>query len=226
MFGCLLTQENNQGLTIILTHIEPMTRRFPIPISPLAKERTIGALLSTNTCDQQAGKRAAIAMSRLYAYLGAAREQVRVIEVLGRKAYPKKPSYSSTMIQAFIHIHLYFICWAAIGRMIEVIKGCSGLKAPNNVWKKYRVELKQYADARDHFEHYEERLPGGKKEISSYGNLQHGWFSLGDHRWEVSKESLKKLENIVAKLDANILSDAAERVKGQMSSKFPSTNPE
>ena len=93
-------------------------------------------------------------MSRIYGYLRAARKQVHAIEALEKKADPKKPSYSSTMIQAFIHVHLYFICWAAIGRMIEVIRRCSGLEAPYRVWKQYRVELKQYTDARYHFEHY------------------------------------------------------------------------
>ena len=127
------------------------------PISPPAKERTIGVLLSTKSSDPQTGKRAAIARSRIYAYLAAARKQVHAIEALNMKADPKKASYSTTLLQAFIQVHLYFICWAAIGRMIEVIMRCSGLEAPNKVWKKYRAELKQYTDARDHFEHYEER---------------------------------------------------------------------
>src|SRR5713101_213595 len=104
------------------------------PISPLSKEQTIGLLLSRKSSDLQAGKRAAIAMSRIYGYLRAARKQVHAIEALEKKADPKKPSYSSTMIQAFIHAHLYFICWAAIGRMIiEVVRRSSGLKAPHGV---------------------------------------------------------------------------------------------
>lgn len=176
------------------------------PISLREKERTIGVLLSTKSSDPQAGKRAAIAMSRIYAYLGAARKQVRAIEALEKRAHPKKASYSSTMIQAFIHVHLYFICWAAIGRMIEVIRRCSGLEAPNRVWKQYRVELKRYTDARHHFEHYEERLPGGKMSAKlfnpgDYGSLHNGWFSLGGNRWDVSNESLRRLENIVTELD-------------------------
>src|SRR5713101_7860984 len=190
------------------------------PISPLSKEQTIGLLLSRKSSDLQAGKRAAIAMSRIYGYLRAARKQDHAIEALEKKADPKKPSYSSTMIQAFIHAHLYFICWAAIGRMIEVVRRSSGLKAPHGVWKKHRKTLNSYAAARDHFEHYEERLPGGKRSEklvnpSDYGNLHHGWFSLGGYRWDVSKESLKKLENIVEELDANISREASERRRGQ-----------
>ena len=122
----------------------------------------IGYLLSANKPDRQDGLRTAIAMSRIYAYLQAARHQVRLIETYEKRAVPKKAFYSANMIQAFIHVHLYFICWAAIGRMIEAIRLCGGLKGPNKVWKKYRRALESYSDARDHFEHYEERLPGGK----------------------------------------------------------------
>lgn len=193
------------------------------------RARAIDALVFSGTTPE-ANKRSAIALSRIYAYLTAARQQVRAIETLEKKADPKKPSYSSTMIQAFIHAHLYFICWAAIGRMIEVIRRCSGLEAPNKVWKKYRAELKKYTNARDHFEHYEERLPGGKKSPdlvnpADYGSLHAGLFSLGGYRWSVGKESLKNLENIVAELGANLRREASERRKGQMPVKFLSANP-
>lgn len=186
------------------------------PISLQKKELTIGLLLSTKSSDPQAGKRTAIAMSRIYAYLGAARKQVRAIAALDVKADPKKPSYSSTMIQAFIHVHLYFICWAAIGRMIEVIKRCSGLEAPNRGWKEYRTTLERYTEARNHFEHYEERLPGGKKSADlvnpgDYGSLHHGWFSLGGYRLDVSQESLRRLENIVTELDENIRREVSKK---------------
>lgn len=178
-------------------------------------EHVVRKLLSTNP-DRQAGMRTAIAMSRIYAYLSAARRQVRAIKALEKRTDPKKASYSSTMIEAFIHAHLYFICWAAIGRMVEVIRRCSRLEAPNSFWKSYRPEFKQYTDARDHFEHYEERLPGGRKSVDlvnpgDYGCLRQGWFSLGGYRWDVSKESLKKLENIVTELDETIHREASKK---------------
>jgi len=144
-------------------------------------------------------------MSRIYAYLKAARQQVRAIEALEKWADPEKSSYSSAMIQAFIHAHLYFICWAAIGRMIEVIRRGSGLEAPNKLWKKYRAVFEQYSDARDHFEHYEERLPGGKRSgtlinPTDYGSLHDGSFSVGGHECSVSNKSFGKLEHVVKEL--------------------------
>ena len=110
-----------------------------------APEEAMGYLLSADNPDRQNTLRAAIAMSRIYAYLQAARHQVRLIETYEKKIVPKKASYSANMIQAFIHVHLYFICWAAIGRMVEVIRQWSGLKAPNDMWKKYRKVVESYA---------------------------------------------------------------------------------
>lgn len=190
--------------------------------SSRARNEVISVLWSSAP-DRAIGKRTAIAMSRIYAYLKAARKQVRAIEAFEKNADPKKPPYSSTMIQALIHAHLYFICWAAIGRMIEVIRRGSGLEAPNKVWKKYRIELKCYAEARDHFEHYEERLPGGKKSTNlvnpdDYGSLHYGWFSLGGYRWDVSKESLMTLEHIVTELDESMCREASDALKGQVNS--------
>ena len=184
-------------------------------ITLIKRERAVSLLISTNP-DGTANLRAAIAMSRIYACLEAARTQVRAIEALEKKADPKKPSYSSAMIQAFIQVHLYFICWAAIGRMIEVIRRCSGLEAPSRVWKKYRAELKRYAEARDHFEHYEERLPGGKiseKLINpgDYGSLRNGYFSLGGFKWDISPRSVRNLNLIIEELAREILSELRAR---------------
>lgn len=73
-----------------------------------APEGAISYLLSVNRHDWQDGLQTAIAMSRIYAYLQAARHLVRLIETYEKKAVPKKASYSAKMIQAFIHVHLYF----------------------------------------------------------------------------------------------------------------------
>ena len=197
----ILADLGEPDLSILLTRRKSLMANF---LS--APEEAMGYLLSADNPDRQNTLRAAIAMSRIFAYLQAARHQVRLIETYEKKIVPKKASYSANMIQAFIHVHLYFICWAAIGRMIEVIRRCSGLEGPNKVWKKYRRALESYSDARDHFEHYEERLPGGKMpgklgSPGDYGSLHKGSFSLWGYRWDVSKESLKKLETIVTGLD-------------------------
>jgi hypothetical protein len=144
-------------------------------------------------------------MSRIKAYLDAAHTQQSLITKYRSRAIPRTEKYSANMIQAFIHVHLYFICWAAIRRMLEVLRRTSGLDGPSQIYKKYRATLESYAEARHHLEHYEERLPGGKKsqELANsydYGNLQNGYFSLGGFRWSVNKDGLKILEAVVAEL--------------------------
>ncbi len=186
-------------------------------------ERATRLLLSTNP-DRTAGLRSAIAMSRIHAYLRAAHQLVLMIAKFKAKATPPRPSYSANMIQAFIYAHLYFICWAAIGRMIDLIRRGSRLEAPNTVYKRYRMILESYANARDHFEHYEERLPGGGKSPellnpADYGNLQGGSFSVGGYRWDVTEASLKKLETIVADLSAKICEEGLEKTKKRLAAK-------
>ena len=88
--------------------------------------------------------------------------------------------------------------------------------APNKVWKKYRTELKQYTDARDHFEHYEERLPGGtmsEKLINpgDCGSLRNGYFSLGGFKWDISTRSVRNLNLMVEELSRAFLSESRAR---------------
>ena len=52
-----------------------------------------------------------------------------------------------------------------------------------------------------------------------YGSLHHGWCSLGRYRWDVSRESLKKLENIVAELDSHISREASRDEKDRCQSR-------
>jgi hypothetical protein len=187
-------------------------------------EKATSYLHYTNP-DRTAGRRTAIAMSRIHAYFRAARLHARKIEDFQRKAIPKKPSYSANLIQAYTFAHLYFICWAAILRMIRVIKNDSHMQTPNKLYKRHRKILEDYSHARDHFEHYDERLPGGKKSKeldnpSDFGNLQAGYFSLGGYRWDVSEKSLQRLETIVAMLSAGICQEGRERAKERLAAKL------
>ncbi len=109
--------------------------------------------------------------------------------------------------------------------MVEVIRRCSRLEAPNEISRKYRSALESYRKARDHFEHYEERLPGGKisqklPNPSDYGNLQNGYFSIGGYRWDVSEGSLKRLNSNVAELSAGISQEGTGRLKARLVSKL------
>lgn len=158
-----------------------------------------------------------IAMMDIEKYLQAARLQIRrlygcrrTIAVLAeelRKALesrdfrPKRNRWPSWRL--FTEIHFYFTCWDAIHSRIKLLHLKSGFEIISLVYKKHRAELKRYSDARDHLEHYIERLPGGSHKLpvpGDLGNLHGDLYSLGGERWDVSRKSLRRLENIVCDL--------------------------
>lgn len=75
--------------------------------------------------------------------------------------------------RSWIEAHFYFICWDAIGKAIDVLRNKkNGLRSPTLVWKTHRYELEMYREARDHLEHWTERLPGEKND--KWGSVTSG----------------------------------------------------
>jgi len=175
-------------------------------------------VLQVTNPDSKDALRTAIAMSRIEAYLRAATVQMRRLWRFERRRLHSEPVYSHAMIQAFVEIHLYFICWATIGRMMGIIKARSRLRAPNTVYKRHRKVIKEYSAARDHLEHYDERLLGGKKtaalpNLSDFGNLHGRFYTFGGYRWDVGPDSLKQLKKIVTELDTGIRKEGLPKAK-------------
>lgn len=184
-------------------------------VAEINPEQVCVLLLSINP-DKEAGRRAAIAMSRVYGYVEAARTQVAKIVALERELANPGPTYSATFWQTFAHSHLYILCWAAVARLLEVIKSHSGLKSPHQIYTQYLPVLKGYSRARDHLEHYEERLPKGKKHEelanpSDFGTLRSGLFSIGGESCDVSESSFQMLRGLVAELEKGILAEGREK---------------
>lgn len=121
---------------------------------------------------------------------------------------------------AFIDIHFYFNCWDSVRKMLRLLnKDLKTLKTPSLVFTKHRMELDHYSDARHNLEHFDERLPGKRnasKAVSppdslvsgasylGYGNLIGGEYRFGPDSWDVTPNSLQRLEAVVADLDAGI----------------------
>lgn len=168
----------------------------------------------------------AVAMDQINKYLVGARTQIRRIKRSVEKIDQShsdmmKPGLSPTswqaaLEQAFLDIHYYFVCWDAARKMIEFLKTHSGFKAVGEVYKHHRRVLERYGDARDHLEHYDERLCGRKKKEnlavpSDMGNL-HGYvYTLGGERYDAGPDSLKKLERIVSDLNGKICEEGIVR---------------
>ncbi len=157
-----------------------------------------------------------IAMGDIEKYLKAARLQIRRLEGCrrsiarlfeedrkARKLGDFMPKIRRPSSRPFTEIHFYFICWDAIHSRINLLHKKSGFKPISLVHKTHLAELKRYSDARNHLEHYTERLPGGSRKLQVPGDLGNLWgnqYSLGGERWDVSRKGLRRLEIIVGEL--------------------------
>src|SRR6185436_2721524 len=57
--------------------------------------------------------------------------------------------------------HFYLISWDAVGKLMEALKANgNGFNSLDKMWRVHHATFKQYKDARDHLEHWVERLPG------------------------------------------------------------------
>jgi hypothetical protein len=130
---------------------------------------------------------------------------------------PAMPEYPSG--QLFADAHFYFICWDSVAKALDSLRSnVAGLVTPREVWRRYRTTLANYTRARDHLEHYSERLPLGKRSTWVYesddsierisgdpgavriGNV----FTLNGEQWDVSLKSAEILKLLWQDLDDGI----------------------
>jgi len=137
-----------------------------------------------------------IAMKSAHEYLQAARIQIDRIESAVR-AWEDLTNRS----RVFHEIHYYFICWATVWKLLELIKKRSGFTSLKPIMQKYRVEGEYYVFGRGQLEHYDEWLDGRPKYPSlaawDAGNLHGSRYSLAGRQWDVSRASLERLERLV-----------------------------
>ena len=115
--------------------------------------------------------------------------------------------------------HFYFICWDSVANELDSLRSnAAGLTAPREVWRRYRTSLTKYMKARDHLEHYSERLPLGKRSTWMYesddtiervagdpGAVRLGSvFTLNGEEWDVSPKSATILSSLCQDLDEAI----------------------
>jgi len=88
-----------------------------------------------------------------------------------------------------------------------------GLPGVRAVCDRHRGTIERYRQARHHLEHFDERLPGGKRVNSmsmpgDLGNLWGGMYSFGGENWDISPASLELLKEIVSEVDSQLRSSA------------------
>jgi len=110
-----------------------------------------------------------LGLDRVEIYVRAAQIQVarldapvaKYIESIAAEPVTAMPEWPSGPLIA--DVHFYFICWDAVAKELSSLRSNkAGLLTPRNVWRKYRKSLERYQEARNHLEHYSERLPMGK----------------------------------------------------------------
>ena len=99
---------------------------------------------------------------------------------------------------------------------MATLKAESGYECINLVYKKFKLQLGEYSDARDHVEHYMERMPGGPKHSTltlrhDLGNLHGSRYSLGGKSWDVGREGLAGLNRLVRSVVAGIRKEGMRR---------------
>jgi len=118
-----------------------------------------------------------------------------------------------------VDMHFYLICWDSVGKMMRLVARC-GLPDVREVCRRHEPMIERYRQARHHLEHFDERLPGGKKVNSmimpgDLGNLSGGSYSFGGENWDMTPASLESLKRIVAEVESQLRSSAITSIQDQ-----------
>ncbi len=153
-----------------------------------------------------------IAWGGLESYFQAAKRQQHRME---RAKTTLLRSRSTRTRLLFDEVHFYLICWARIAKLGRFIAHATRFRRTGLVLRRYHAELKDRIDARDHLEHFEERLPGGSRRdrLAIPGDLlnMHGDFlTYGGQRVDIGPASIRLLRGIVTEFRAAVLFDSIE----------------
>jgi hypothetical protein len=158
-----------------------------------------------------------LGLNRIEIYVRAAQVQVARLDApvaeylksVAAEPFTAIPDYPSGPLIA--NVHFYFICWDAVAKELASLRANkAGLLTPRKVWRKYRKPLERYQEARNHLEHYSERLPMGKhsewrhRREDEFETIQGdpgavrlgALFTINGEEWDVSVASAKVLESL------------------------------
>lgn len=176
---------------------------------------------------------AAVVWWRLESYRDGARAQFERIqerrEKIARRLRKKptadrdgRPVWSLEQQQIFRDVHYYFICWAQVKAMLEILASRSSFAL--KISDEHREALNFHEDARDSLEHFGDRLPSSPKKQKlrrkmltpgDLGNLEGSVFTFGGRRWAVEEEALNTLDTIVASVERQVRAQALDMLRGQ-----------
>jgi hypothetical protein len=145
------------------------------------------------------GNRAVFAYDHLLRYRQAAQIQFKRIQ--GATTHDEK----------FIDTHFYFIAWANCRNMMKAISSIPEFKQTSIYYNSNQKILDDYVEARNTFEHFNDRIPGGKqhtkvKEVTEkganprkiLGGFEEGSYKFSNKTYDISHASLTLLEKIIS----------------------------
>ncbi len=158
-----------------------------------------------------------IALNAINSYFDAAKLQQRRIErarVSLHKSF-SEPGGRRRGRNLFYDVHFYLISWARIAKLAGFIRQTTRFSRIGLVLRRYAPELKQRIDARDHLEHFEERLPGGKKQSklavpNDLLNMANQYLTYGGRRLDIGPDSIRLLKTIRDEFFTAVLYDSLE----------------
>ena len=160
------------------------------------------------------GSGALIALGGLESYFQAARRQQHRIE-RAKTTVLKGPTTRTRSL--FDEVHFYLICWVRIAKLGRFIAQATRFRRTGRVLRGYRAALEARVDARDHLEHFEERLPGHPRRVKlvipgDLLNIHGDFLTYGGRRLDIGPASLRLLKTIVTELRAAVLYDSIEAI--------------
>jgi hypothetical protein len=186
--------------------------------------RAIEQSIMSMDCDLGDQVRVRTGLERVVEYLYAAEEQQRRIDQwLYDPSKRNQPSrFPLDSGAALCEAHFFFICWDSIYKVFENLRESRyGFVTPRDVLKRHRAALKSYRTARDHMEHFPERLPGQKRTVwmgdsnsitgSVPGIRRDGIFVFHGQEWDVTERSRELLRTIVTEFVEGIAAEVQAR---------------
>lgn len=143
--------------------------------------------------------------------------QERMQNILTQMIIERRPLFMVHFQQLDIvrtDAHFYFTCWDTIYKILKKLKQSSGLACVKPILNKYKGEFERYRKARDHMEHFDERLPGGQRahKDGPYPSVVSDTreaieFVFAGEKWDISEHSLIILRTIVLELRRSVITE-------------------
>ena len=141
-----------------------------------------------------------------------ARSQSATEEIIDISQARKRMEEAKTQYDSiFIEIHFYLVSWVNCRNMIKSLCSLPEYSEASIYYQSIRKHFDDYAEARNTFEHFHDRLPKGKKsqkvkEVTApnagprkiFAGLENGHYKFSDRTWDITPQSLNLLDELVS----------------------------